>query len=192
MPARGRFLVPLGVVLLLAMAHLTMSGFNAFAGKRGESQTLAVPTNDYGSAGVPFQQASDAGELVVTGNVTSKPSGDTVPNAHVPMCFSDQCVTVKVPQAGQPDGSVYAATLVAGQWYDVSIAGDGSAAFVGCWATTRINGDMNDAGKGVCFPFPDVKDGEHRPMAFTVTTIYLYASVSGGVTFKFCPQTACR
>ena len=131
------------------------------------------------------------GGVNISGTATDAGFMQKVANGHVPMCFSDSCVEITASQS--PDGGT--ASLIAGQWYEVTVVGDGSGGVAGCWA--------NGSPVAACTAKPRLKDGAVKPMSWPATysvdaganngksILYFLSASSTTMTAVFCPETAC-
>lgn len=190
--------------LLFAAAAIVALGATAYGTRTAYDATYVQGSQAVGQRllanPVPIAVVNSDGGIVAMsgggrGNMTTH---------EIPPAFSDQCLTLQVPANGAPDGGAYSIDVVAGQWYDLTIKADNSGAFVGCWANNaRINADMNDAGLGVCFPWPALKDGTQRTVAWPASLagvdagalngkarIWFFSDTTGGLLAKACPITS--
>lgn len=157
----------------------------------------------------------DGGAVIINGGVSiwaTDPDGGSTPvkstyggvqfGSHAPMCFSSSCVEVSVPYAG--DGGDIYTTITSGQWYEMTVIGDGSGGLAGCWqGGAKINTAVGGVAQS-CINLPKVKDGQVKPLAASATvlpdggasttsaTLWYYATMSGGYSVTLCPEIPCQ
>lgn len=118
-------------------------------------------------------------------------AGGVAKVTHDAMCFSDSCIEITATQVS--DGGT--ATVVAGQWYEVTVTSDGAGGIAGCW----VNGSIVTT----CTAKPRLKDGQKTPIAFAASgadagagagnaIVYFMATSATTMTAVLCPETPCQ